>query len=159
MRTSMVGPFLSTKRRRTDTKASGSAASVLRTVGLRGEITVVSGARLPPPLLHDGFQVIEVALKRLATLASQLTARLRPPADELLVDGDIAFFFELLQVDAQVAIGHLQSIPQLGERQTRRGGQRRDNGQPTPLVQNGVQLFDETFEGFHRGRSSEDPRD
>ena len=59
-----------------------------------------------PALLDDRFQVIEVAAEGLPAGPRELAARLRPAADELLVDEDVAPLFQLLQVDAEVAVGH-----------------------------------------------------
>src|SRR6266403_2157109 len=81
--------------------------------------------RLLPSLLHDRLQVIQVARERLLPGPAQAAGGLWPPADELLVDGDVTLVFELLQVHAQIAVGHFQGVAQVGEGQTVRGSEHR----------------------------------
>ena len=54
----------------------------INVAGVRG-----SGRRLAAALADDGFETVEVAGERLSAGAGELAARLRPAADELLVDG------------------------------------------------------------------------
>src|SRR5437763_2116252 len=68
-------------------------------------------------LLDDRLQVVEVTAEGVAAGRRQPAGRLRPAAGELLVDGDVAGALQLLPVDAEVAVGHLQRVAQLGERQ------------------------------------------
>src|SRR5579885_2006530 len=65
------------------------------------QLTPCSGAVPAAALLHDGFQMIEIARESLAAGAGELAARLWPAADELLVDGDVALLFQLLQMNAE----------------------------------------------------------
>src|SRR5262249_3970077 len=90
-----------------------------------------TGARLRgASLLDDCFQMIEIASERIAASGRQTARRLRATADELLVDGDNPRLLQLLEVDAEVAVGHFQRIAQLGKRQRGGGGQHRNDRQP-----------------------------
>src|SRR5439155_12931852 len=64
-----------------------------------------SGAGPRPALRDNRFQMVEVLGKGVAAGGGQPAGRLRPPADELLVDDHEAGLLELLQVDAEVAVG------------------------------------------------------
>ncbi len=108
-----------------------------------------SGSVPAAALLHDSFQMIEVIGESLLAGAGELAARLRSATDELLVDGDVAFLFELLQVDAEIAVGHADGVAQLGEGQARRRRQRRHDGQAAALVQQRIEFVKETFERIH----------
>src|SRR5262245_17882154 len=67
-------------------------------------------ARPASALLDDRFQMIKVGCKRFSSLCCQPAARLRTAADELLVDGNVAGIFELLEMNAQIAVCHLQHV-------------------------------------------------
>src|SRR5262249_57656122 len=67
-------------------------------------------SRLAPPLLNEGLQMIQILGKRLAAVLGQTTGGMRPPADELLLDGDVALLLEFLQIHTQVAVGHFHLI-------------------------------------------------
>src|SRR4051812_24669969 len=69
-----------------------------------------SASGLGTILLHNGLQLLEIARECLPANVGQLAAGLRPPADKLLFDQDVAFLLELLQMNAQVADRHIQSI-------------------------------------------------
>src|SRR5262249_23716504 len=73
-----------------------------------------SRAGLAAALADDRFQVIQVDGKCLLAFLRQPARRLRPTADELLVDGDVAAILQLLQVNAEVAVGHVEAVAQLG---------------------------------------------
>src|SRR5579871_4312216 len=120
-------------------------------------LTRASGAVPAAALLHDGFQVIEIFRESPAAGAGELTARLRPAANELLVDGDVALLFQFLQMHTQVAVRHAQRIAQLGERQARRRRQCRDNRQPAALVQQRIEFVKKPLQGVHKAALSRSP--
>jgi hypothetical protein len=96
---------------------------------------------LPATLLNDFLELIEILRERLAPRFGEAACCLRAAADELFVDVDEAFFFELLQMDAQVAIGHSQVIAEFGKHCRINRGQHGHDGKPTPLVQHRVEIF------------------
>src|SRR5262245_2034638 len=127
----------------------GDLRSQIDCTRLRVESVPFSGACLAPSLMDDVFQMIEVACERLSADGCQPASGLRPSRHELLVDGDVALVLHLLQVDAQVTIGHFQSIAQLGEGERVDGGQDAGDGKPPALVQHWIELLEQALDGIH----------
>src|SRR5207253_1391369 len=107
------------------------------------------GSRFASPTFDNGFQVVEIALEGLPASGGEPASCLRPAADKLLVNGDVAVVLQLLQVNAQVAVGHVQLVAQLGEGEAVHGGEHGADRQPAALVQHRVQLFQDAFESVH----------
>jgi len=52
-------------------------------------------------------------------------------------------------MDAQISIRHFESIAQLGERDAIECRQDRDDGEAAPLVEHGIEFFNNMFQCFH----------
>ena len=88
--------------------------------------------------------MFQIFRERLPPGLGQPAIRLRAFPHELLRNGDVSLFLELLQMHAQVPIGHAQVVAQLGENDSVSGRQNGNNGEPAPLVQHGVELIDQS---------------
>jgi hypothetical protein len=91
-------------------------------------------------LLDDLFEQIDVAGEGLAPGGGQSISRLRFAVLKALGYRHIAGFLQGAHVHAQIAIGHPQGIPYLGETQLGCRRQQRHNRQAAPLVDDAIEL-------------------
>ena len=89
--------------------------------------------------LDDRFHVRQIFVERAAAGGGEPVFGPRHAIFEGLVAGDVGRFFQLAGVDAQVAVRGLQQTLQLVERQAIVHGERADDAEPEPLVNQPVE--------------------
>src|SRR6185503_6523934 len=98
------------------------------------------GNRQFPSRLYQRVHVIQIPQQR--GLAGRRQAELGAgrAAVKRLETRDVAGFLELARVHAQVAVGGLQQLLQVGEAEDRRRGQRADDAEPETLVDQAIEM-------------------
>jgi len=92
---------------------------------------------------------IQVARESPASQLGEPAGGLWPPADKVLRYAHVPFLFELLQMDAEISVGHRQLIAKLGESQAFDGRQDRHDGQPASFVQDCIEFFQNALQCIH----------
>src|SRR5262249_32853746 len=108
-----------------------------------------SSARFAPALLNNGSKVVKITGKSASPRCGQPARGQWLAADKGFDDGDVSLGFQLLQMHAQIAVGHPQGVAHFDKGQTVDGSQNGDNGQPATLVQDRIQLVKNALEGVH----------
>src|SRR3569833_3128787 len=90
--------------------------------------------------LDDSLDVLEVAMQRFAAHLREPVLGPWPAALEGLRTVDIAGFFQLARVRAQVAVAHLEQLLQLIERKLLIDRERTHDAQPHALIHQPIKL-------------------
>src|SRR5260370_24053969 len=93
---------------------------------------------LPLSLVEQVLEVGDVVAQGLPANFSQAIERLRLARDKAFFDGDIRAVFELAQMDAGIAVGGLGGVADCRKVGDRRTGEKGDDRQSHPAVQNFV---------------------
>jgi hypothetical protein len=91
-------------------------------------------------LLNDALQQIDVCEERLATGWGEGARGQRLFVVKGFGHGNVARFLKGPNMNAQVAVGHAQGIPDLGKRELMRGGQQGHDGQTPFFMDDTIEL-------------------
>jgi len=103
---------------------------------MRNVQNLFSGFRL----LHDALQKIDVRQERLATGWGQGACGQGLFVVEGFSHGNVARFLKSSNMNAQVAVGHTQGIPDFGKRELIRRGQQGHDGQTPFFMDDTIEL-------------------
>jgi hypothetical protein len=91
-------------------------------------------------LLYDALQQIDVPEERFATGWGEGACGQGLSVMKGFGHGNVARFLQSSNMDAQVAVGHAQGIPDFGKRELIRGGQQGHDGQTPFFMDDAIEL-------------------